>query len=94
MQAGSALQTLGSRIRTERLNLNLTQQNLAECCNVSLRTYQTFEQTGFGSTRTLVNALIALGQGSVLFQILEKKSDYRSVEEFKRAKQPVRKRAS
>ena len=93
MQSVLSLETLADRIRKERLRLNITQQLMAERTGVSLRAYRNFEKTGIASTRTLANALFALGRGTELQKLLISGTDYDSIEEFKRANKPLRKRA-
>ena len=61
---------IASRVRTRRLELNLTQEGLALRSGVKFATYRRFEQTGEISLRGLLQigfALNCLDEFSVLF---------------------------
>lgn len=55
------LRQVAERMKTKRLQMNLTQQGLALRANVSLGTLKHFEKTGKVSFETLLAVAMALG---------------------------------
>ena len=80
---------IASRVKTRRLELNLTQEGLASRAGVKFATYRRFEQTGEISLRGLLqigfalncldefNALFAQKQYQSLDDVLKEQSVYR-----------------
>lgn len=64
--------SLGERLRTLRLQRNITQAQLAADAGVARPTLSRFERTGVGSVDTLVRVLFALGRESELKELLQK----------------------
>lgn len=59
--AAEILQTLGARLRTERLAQSLSQQELAAMAGLSLGALRKLEASGQSSLETLVRTVQALG---------------------------------
>jgi len=55
------LQSIGQRLRTQRLAQGLTQHELAQMAGLSLGALRTLESSGHSSLETLVRAVQALG---------------------------------
>ena len=67
------LQTLGQRIRAQRLAQNLPQRALAEMAGLSLGALRKLESSGQCSLETLVRAVQALGLASELEDLFKLK---------------------
>lgn len=67
LQSSEAIcRTLGERVRALRLRRNLSQQELARMCGVSLSSVRRLEAQGQGSLLLLVQAAAALGAADAL----------------------------
>ena len=82
---------LAQRVKTRRLELNLTQVAMAKRAGVKLPTYRKFETTGLISLNGLLRIAFALG---VLddFDKLFSRREYQSIDEVINEKKVVRKR--
>ncbi len=58
----AAMALMGERIQRERLNQNLTQEELAECAGIGVRTVRSLEAGQKPTVETLIRALRALGR--------------------------------
>ena len=58
---GEVLQTLGQRVRAQRLAQGMPQRELAQMANLSLGALRKLESSGRSSLETLVRAVQALG---------------------------------
>ena len=63
---GEILQTLGHRVRTQRLAQGMPQRELAQMSGLSLGALRKLESSGQSSLETLVRAIQALGLASEL----------------------------
>lgn len=82
---------IAARVRTRRLELNLTQEGLAKRAGVKFATYRRFEQTGEISLRGLLQigfALNALTEFNALFA----QKQYQSLDDVLNEQNIVRKR--
>lgn len=61
MPVGQILAELARRLRTERLNQNMTQQNLADRAGVSVDTVRSVESAGNATLAVLIKVLRGLG---------------------------------
>jgi transcriptional regulator with XRE-family HTH domain len=61
LPVGEILTELGRRLRTERLNQNMTQQELADRAGVSVDTVRSIESAGNATLAVLAKMLRALG---------------------------------
>ena len=84
------IQTLGRRLRLQRLAQGMTQQELAERAGVSLSTLKLMEQQGKGSMQRLAKVAVVLGLDGDLRTLFTGQRCYESTEAVERAK---RKRA-
>ena len=88
----AALSELGRRAQRRRLDLNLTQAQLAEASGVSLRTIERFEATGSAQMTSVVRMLRALDLSDRLDRLLPEDGQ-RPLEQLERHAEG-RKRAS
>ncbi len=66
-----AINSLGSRLRQQRLRQNLSQQHVADIVGVTLPTYRKIEQgNGTIEFRFVARALAVLGYGEVLADLI------------------------
>lgn len=82
---------IAERVKTRRLELNLTQEGLATKAGLKFATYRRFEQTGEISLKGLLNigfALDALSDFNVLFA----QKRYETLEDVLKEKNLIRKR--
>ena len=70
MNETESLAVLGERIAQERINAEMTQQELADKAAISLATLSKVERGRPMTTSTLFRILNALGQGSKLAELL------------------------
>ena len=61
---------LGSRLRSKRLAVNLTQEGLARRSGVALGTLKKFERTGAISLVSFIRLIVALGEEAALERLL------------------------
>ena len=82
---------IAERVKTRRLELNLTQAGIAKRAGIKLPTYRKFETTGMISLNGLLRIAFALG---VLdeFDELFSRREYQSIDEVINEKKLVRKR--
>lgn len=82
---------IAQRVKTRRLELNLTQVAMAKRAGIKLPTYRKFETTGLISLNGLLRIAFALG---VLddFDKLFSRREYQSIDEVINEKKLVRKR--
>lgn len=85
------LDRLAQRAKRRRLDLNLTQQDLAQRAQLSLGTLKLFERTGKASTEFLVTLAFALN-AETEFDTLFPPVSHRSIEDV--VAKPKRMRAS
>lgn len=88
--AESAL-SIASRVRQRRLELNLTQEGLAQRAGLKFATYRRFEQTGEISLKSLLYIAFALNCISDFDELFSHKQ-YQSLEDVINDTTPTRKR--
>ncbi len=94
MSVESVYKSIAQRVRTRRLEKNLTQKAFAKRAGVGYDAYRSFESTGDTSLRNLILIAFVLGDEDVFESIFTKKS-YQSIDEIIRQKESkTRKRAS
>ena len=83
--------SIAARVKSRRLELNLTQIGIAERADVNIETYRRFERTGEISFHNLVKLALAL---NVLtdFDFLFSKRQFQSIDELLRNQNITRKR--
>lgn len=86
----TALQ-IAARVKTRRLELNLTQEGLATRAGMKFATYRRFEQTGEISLRGLLQVGFALNAMSD-FNALFAQKKYQSLDDVLNEQQVIRKR--
>lgn len=86
----TALQ-IAARVKTRRLELNLTQEGLATRAGMKFATYRRFEQTGEISLRGLLQVGFALNAMSD-FNVLFAQKKYQSLDDVLNEQQVIRKR--
>lgn len=83
------------KIKSERLKLNITQEDMALKCGISLSTYKIFEKNGKTSFENFINIIKALGKTSQLNNLfLENHFSPKEKVLNKNIKKTERKRAS
>lgn len=82
---------IASRVKTRRLELDLTQEGLAARAGVKFATYRRFEQTGEISLRGLLRIAFALNALSD-FDALFAQRQYQSLDDVLNAQDVTRKR--
>lgn len=85
------LRGIAGRVKARRLELHLTQEQLAARAGIALPTYRRFERSGEIALRGLVMLAIAL-DATAEFASLFATSNYSSMDELLNAKQQSRKR--
>lgn len=83
--------TVAARVKSRRLELNLTQSGLAARAGVNIETYRKFERTGEISLINLVKLAIALDVTSD-FATLFAQKQYQSLDDLLEVEQSNRKR--
>jgi len=83
---------IGARLRVQRLQQSLTQDELAACAAVSVSALKTLESTGKSTVETLVRVAGALGLQDDFVQLFAPKValSIAALERFERAKLRVR----
>lgn len=71
---------IASRVKTRRLELNLTQEGLANRAGIKFATYRHFEQTGEISLRGLLQIAFALN-AMTDFDVLFAQKQYRTLDD-------------
>jgi transcriptional regulator with XRE-family HTH domain len=84
-------QSIASRVKNRRLEMNLTQTGLASRAGVNIETYRKFERTGEISLRSLVKIAYALNMTDD-FNSLFAEKQYQSMDELLTAENTTRKR--
>ncbi len=82
---------IASRVKTRRLELNLTQEGLATRAGVKFATYRRFEQTGEISLRGLLQIGLALNAMSD-FDVLFAQKQYQTLDDVLNEQNVTRKR--
>lgn len=82
---------IASRVKTRRLELNLTQEGLATRAGVKFATYRRFEQTGEISLRGLLQIGLALNAMSD-FDVLFAQKQYQTLDDVQNEQNVTRKR--
>ncbi|MCL2530422.1 MAG: helix-turn-helix transcriptional regulator [Coriobacteriia bacterium] len=72
---------LASRVKSRRLELNLTQKAIAQRSDIPLPTYRKFERTGDISLRNLVSLALTL-DATEEFETLFSKRKYESIDQM------------
>jgi transcriptional regulator with XRE-family HTH domain len=85
-------QEIGKRLRTNRMQLNLTQAEVAKRAGVSKGTVSNIESRGQGTLESLVRVLQALGLTQELQPLFQQKPT--SIAQLEQLEQPLRKRVS
>ncbi len=89
--ASAICQTIASRVKSRRLELNLTQNGLASRADVNIETYRKFERTGEISLQNLVKLASALNMTHD-FDALFSEKQYQSLDDLLNAETSIRKR--
>jgi transcriptional regulator with XRE-family HTH domain len=84
-------QTIASRVKSRRLELNLTQTGLASRADVNIETYRKFERTGEISLQNLVKLASALNMTHD-FNTLFAEKQYQSLDDLLDGETSIRKR--
>lgn len=82
---------IADRVKTRRLELNLTQEGLATRSGIKFATYRRFEQTGEISLKGLLRIGLALNALSE-FELLFAQKQYQTLDEVLNEKNTTRKR--
>ncbi|WP_278832575.1 helix-turn-helix domain-containing protein [Porphyromonas cangingivalis] len=82
---------IADRVKTRRLELNLTQEGLATRSGIKFSTYRRFEQTGEISLKGLLRIGLALNALSE-FELLFAQKQYQTLDEVLNEKNTTRKR--
>ncbi|KGL48316.1 Uncharacterised protein [Porphyromonas cangingivalis] len=82
---------IADRVKTRRLELNLTQEGLATRSGIKFATYRRFEQTGEISLKGLLRIGLALNALSE-FELLFAQKQYQTLDEVLNEKNATRKR--
>lgn len=82
---------IADRVKTRRLELNLTQEGLATRSGIKFATYRRFEQTGEISLKGLLRIGLALNALSE-FELLFAQKQYQTLDEVLNEKNSTRKR--
>lgn len=82
---------IADRVKTRRLELNLTQEGLATRSGIKFATYRRFEQTGEISLKGLLRIGLALNALSE-FELLFAQKQYQTLDEVLSEKNTTRKR--
>ena len=85
------IKSVAQRVKSRRLELNLTQNGLAARAGVNIETYRKFERTGEISLLNLVKLAIALNVTSD-FTTLFAQKQYQSLDDLLEVKKSNRKR--
>ena|ERR1035437_41261 len=85
--------SIASRVKSRRLELNLTQNGLAARAGVNIETYRKFERTGEISLQNLVKLAIALDM-TTDFNTLFVQKQYQSLDDLLNAETSIRKRGN
>lgn len=87
---------LVDNVRERRLQMNLTQEGLAERASVALSTLRKFEQKGSISLDSFLKLLLVVGGLEEMVDILKpKEQNFKSIDEvLKSEKKPIKKRGS
>jgi len=78
------IQTIGRRLRLQRLTMGLTQEELAERAGVSLSTLKLMEQQGKGSLQRLAKVAVVLGLDADLRNLFSGQRSFQSLEAVER----------
>lgn len=82
------------KIKKERLDQNITQEDMASKSGISLSTYKIFEKSGKGTFENFINILKALGKVSMLDSIFDQNSFSPKQMVLSKVKEKTRQRAS
>lgn len=74
------MRQIADSVKTRRLELNLTQNALAKCSDMSLSSYRRFETTGDISLKSLVQVAFVLDATDDFLELFTKKR-YTSIDE-------------
>jgi transcriptional regulator with XRE-family HTH domain len=80
------IQTLGRRLRRQRLAAGMTQQERAERSGVSISTLKLMEQKGKGSLQRLAKVAVVLGLDGDLRNLFSSQRSFESLEAMELAK--------
>jgi transcriptional regulator with XRE-family HTH domain len=78
VEVGDYLQTVASRVRKLRLLRNISQREMAQRIELSLRAYQGFEATGNIALNNFVRILAIFDRKGALLDVLTNTSSFRT----------------
>jgi transcriptional regulator with XRE-family HTH domain len=82
---------LASRVKSRRLEMNLTQEGMCRRSGVNLSSYRRFERTGLVSLESLIRIALAIGQDSGFDQLFSQRK-YTSIDDVIRQSSKPKKR--
>jgi len=91
--ASTVCKSVAGRVKSRRLELNLTQTGLADRAGVNIETYRKFERTGEISLQNLVKLAFAL-DSTTDFNILFAQKQYQHLDDLLNAETSTRKRGN